>query len=158
MKIAFLTAGGLAPCLSSSIVSIIKHYKKYNSSFQFIGYINGYKGLLMGNSMDIPSNIDNNEKDIYTFGGSFIGNSRVKLSNIDNCIENGYIKPDEIPVEIAANQLIKDKVDILHTIGGDDTNTTAADLVNYLEQKKYKLTVVGLPKTIDNDVYPLKQT
>ena len=40
----------------------------------------------------------------------------------------------------------------MHTIGGDDTNTTAAELVEFLKLKKYKLTVVGLPKTIDNDV------
>jgi pyrophosphate--fructose-6-phosphate 1-phosphotransferase len=46
----------------------------------------------------------------------------------------------------------------LHTIGGDDTNTTAAELVAYLSQNDYDLTVVGLPKTVDNDVYPIQQT
>ena len=46
----------------------------------------------------------------------------------------------------------------MHTIGGDDTNTTAADLVSYLSENNYELTVVGLPKTIDNDVYPISQT
>jgi len=49
-------------------------------------------------------------------------------------------------------------VDVLHTIGGDDTNTTAADLAAYLKEKNYDLIVVGLPKTIDNDVYPIKQS
>ena len=65
---------------------------------------------------------------------------------------------NENPLLVAANQLLKDKVDVLHTIGGDDTNTTAADLVAYLNEKNHKLTVVGLPKTIDNDVYPIAQT
>jgi pyrophosphate--fructose-6-phosphate 1-phosphotransferase len=46
----------------------------------------------------------------------------------------------------------------LHTIGGDDTNTTAADLAAFLASNSYELTVVGLPKTIDNDVYPIKQS
>jgi pyrophosphate--fructose-6-phosphate 1-phosphotransferase len=46
----------------------------------------------------------------------------------------------------------------LHTIGGDDTNTTAGDLVAYLSKNNYNLTVVGLPKTVDNDVYPIQQT
>ena len=46
----------------------------------------------------------------------------------------------------------------MHTIGGDDTNTTAGDLVEYLDRNNYKLTVVGLPKTIDNDVYPISLT
>ena len=63
-----------------------------------------------------------------------------------------------MPIEIAAKQLVKDKINILHTIGGDDTNTTAADLVDYLNENNYNLTVVGFPKTIDNDIYPISQT
>jgi len=158
MKVAFLTAGGIAPCLSASIVSLIKFYNNSDVSVEFIGYLNGYKGLLKGKSIKIPKDLHQYEDDIYLFGGSFIGNSRVKLSNIKDCIKNNYIKPNEIPLEIAAKQLVKDKIDILHTIGGDDTNTTAADLVEYLNKHNYKLTVVGLPKTIDNDIIPLKQT
>ena len=69
MKVAFLTAGGIAPCLSASIVSLIKNYNKINSSFEFFGYLNGYKGLLNGNSIKIPSNISENEKDIFLIGG-----------------------------------------------------------------------------------------
>jgi len=49
-------------------------------------------------------------------------------------------------------------VNILHTIGGDDTNTMAAQLSHYLKKNGYDLTVVGLPKTVDNDVYPISQT
>ena len=158
MKVAFLTAGGIAPCLSASIVSLIKFYKNSNIKVEFIGYLNGYKGLLKGNSIQIPNDLYTHENDIYLFGGSFIGNSRVKLSNINDCIKNNYIKSNEIPLEVAAKQLVKDKIDVLHTIGGDDTNTTAADLVDYLNKHNYKLTVVGLPKTIDNDIIPLKQT
>ena len=86
------------------------------------------------------------------------GNSRVKLTNIEDCIQKGYIESGENPLEIAANQLVRDRVTILHTIGGDDTNTTAADLATFLEQNNYNLTVVGLPKTIDNDVFPINQT
>jgi pyrophosphate--fructose-6-phosphate 1-phosphotransferase len=53
---------------------------------------------------------------------------------------------------------VADGVDVLHTIGGDDTNTTAADLAAYLAKHDYGLTVVGLPKTIDNDVIPIRQS
>ena len=52
----------------------------------------------------------------------------------------------------------RDGITILHTIGGDDTNMTAADLAKYLAQNGYDLTVVGLPKTVDNDVVPIRQT
>jgi pyrophosphate--fructose-6-phosphate 1-phosphotransferase len=59
---------------------------------------------------------------------------------------------------VAAEQLTRDGVTILHTIGGDDTNTTAADLAAYLGANGYTLTVVGLPKTVDNDIVPIKQS
>ncbi len=59
---------------------------------------------------------------------------------------------------MAAERLTADGVDVLHTIGGDDTNTTAADLAAFLERTGHSLTVVGLPKTIDNDVVPIRQS
>ena len=58
----------------------------------------------------------------------------MKLTNVNDCINKGYIKKNEIPLKIAAEQLKKDKIDILHTIGGDDTNTTACDLSNFLKK------------------------
>ena len=158
MRVAFLTAGGLAPCLSSSIGLLIEQYSKLDIEVEFFAYKNGYKGLLKGDIISIPNHIANNVENIISYGGSFIGNSRVKLTNIEDCIKNLYIKKDEDPLTKAANQLKKDKIEILHTIGGDDTNTTAGDLVKYLNENNYNLTVVGLPKTVDNDVYPIDQT
>ena len=155
MKIAFLTAGGIAPCLSSSIGFLLKEYYDYDSETEFIGYLNGYKGLLKGDSIRLSYNDINV---INSFGGSFLGNSRVKLTNVKDCVKNNYISKNEDPLEVAANQLINDNIDVLHTIGGDDTNTTAGDLVKYIEKKGHKIIVVGLPKTIDNDVIPIKQT
>jgi len=155
MKVALLTSGGIAPCLSSSIGRLAVQYYKQYPDVEIIGYINGYKGLLLGNSIPIQNT---DFKKLYNFGGTPIGNSRVKLTNKEDCIKNQYIKPNEDPLEVAAMQLKKDRVDILHTIGGDDTNITAGDLVNYLNKNNYKLTVVGLPKTIDNDVYPISLT
>ena len=158
MKIAFLTSGGLAPCLSASIAYLIDEYSKLNIKVEFYGYINGYKGLLLGHKISFHSNISTKIDIIASFGGSPIGNSRVKLSNIDDCIKNNYITKDQIPIEVAAEQLKKDKIDILHTIGGDDTNLSASDLAKYLSENFYDLTVVGLPKTVDNDVYPIYRT
>lgn len=158
MRVAFLTAGGLAPCLSSSIGLLIEQYSKLDIEVEFFAYKNGYKGLLKGDIISIPNHIADNIENIISYGGSFIGNSRVKLTNIEDCIKNQYIKKDEDPLTKAANQLKKDKIEILHTIGGDDTNTTAGDLVKYLNENNYNLTVVGLPKTVDNDVYPIDQT
>ena len=158
MKVAFLTAGGLAPCLSATIARLTKNYFENYNNIQIIGYLYGYKGLLLGKSVNIPKSIIHNIDNTYQFGGSPLGNSRVKLTNIDDCVKKGYIKKGQTPLEVAANQLKKDNIKILHTIGGDDTNSTAADLSFYLKKNNYNLTVVGLPKTIDNDIYPIKQT
>ena len=158
MKIAFLTAGGIAPCLSSSIGALIQNYNRVLPNSEMIGYLNGYRGLLLGKSIEFPDSVKNKYEILFEFGGSPIGNSRVKLTNLEDCVKKGYVKEGEDPLQIAAEQLKKDKVDILHTIGGDDTNTMAAQLSEYLKNNGYNLTVVGLPKTVDNDVYPISQT
>ena len=158
MKVAFLTSGGIAPCLSASLGRLIRNYSEKDSDVAMVGYLHGYKGLLMGNSLSIAPDVINQAEILYEYGGSPIGNSRVKLTNVDDCVKNGYIKDGDDPLKIAANQLIQDNVTILHTIGGDDTNTSAGELVDYLKKNNYYLTVIGLPKTVDNDVYPIQQT
>lgn len=158
MRIAFLTAGGIAPCLSASIGGLIEHYNEIAPDADLMAYLNGYQGLLLGNSYHFPKEVRHNAAVFYNFGGSPIGNSRVKLTNVEDCTRRGLVKPGEEPLKVAADRLVADGVDVLHTIGGDDTNTTAADLAAYLHENGYELTVVGLPKTIDNDVFPITQT
>ena len=157
-KVAFLTAGGLAPCLSSSIGFLIDEYTKKAPNVEMIGYVNGYMGLLKGDSIPVTDEVRKNALVLTKHGGSPIGNSRVKLTNVADCVKRGLVREGEDPLKVAADQLVKDGVDVLHTIGGDDTNTTAADLAAYLATNGYPLIVVGLPKTIDNDVYPIKQS
>lgn len=159
MKIAFLTSGGNAPCLNSSIGRIIYNFINSNIVPEFMGYKNGFSGLLRGDSISIPANHSDNELEFYnSLGGSVIGNSRTKLTNIDDCRKKGLIKNNQIPLEVAAEQLIKDKIDILFAIGGDDTNCTAKDLYNYISSKNTSITVIGIPKTVDNDIYPVKRS
>ena len=157
-KVAFLTAGGLAPCLSASIGFLIDEYTRKAPQVEMIGYINGYMGLLKGDSIPVTAEVRKNALTLTKHGGSPIGNSRVKLTNVADCVKRGLVKEGEDPLKVAADQLVKDGVDVLHTIGGDDTNTTAADLAAYLKKNGYDLTVVGLPKTVDNDVYPIRQS
>ena len=153
-----LTAGGLAPCLSSAVGGLIERYTDIAPDIELIAYTDGYQGLLLGNSIPITEEIRQNAALLHKFGGSPIGNSRVKLTNIADCVKRGLVQEGQNPLEVAANQLTADGVDVLHTIGGDDTNTTAADLAAFLHENGYELTVVGLPKTIDNDVIPIRQS
>lgn len=157
-KVGILTAGGLAPCLSSAIGGLIERYTEIAPDVEIICYKSGYWGLLKGISYTVTPEIRKNAGVLHRYGGSPVGNSRVKLTNIKDCEKRGLVKAGEDPQKVAAEQLVKDKVDVLHTIGGDDTNTAAADLAKYLQDNDYGLQVVGLPKTIDNDVYPIKQS
>ncbi|MGD7653702.1 MAG: pyrophosphate--fructose-6-phosphate 1-phosphotransferase [Verrucomicrobiales bacterium] len=157
-KVAILTAGGLAPCLSSAIGGLIERYTELYPDIEIICYKSGYKGLLLGDSIKVDDEMRADAPILHQHGGSPIGNSRVKLTNVKDCVKRGLVKEGEDPLKAAADQLTKDGVDVLHTIGGDDTNTTAADLAAYLAENNYALTVVGLPKTIDNDVFPIAQS
>ena len=157
-RVALLTAGGFAPCLSSAVGGLIERYTELAPEVEIIAYQHGYHGLLTGNKIVVDEETRKNAGVLHRYGGSPIGNSRVKLTNAADCVKRGLVQEGENPLTVAAERLKADGVDVLHTIGGDDTNTTAADLAAYLEENGYHLTVVGLPKTIDNDVVPIKQS
>ena len=157
-KVAMLTAGGLAPCLSAAVGGLIERYTAVAPDIHIIAYLNGYAGLLTGKSVEVTDKVRASASRLHAFGGSPIGNSRVRLTNVEDCVKRGLVEPGADPLQVAAEQLRRDGVGVLHTIGGDDTNGTAADLAAYLSSHGYSLTVVGLPKTIDNDVIPILQT
>jgi pyrophosphate--fructose-6-phosphate 1-phosphotransferase len=156
--VAMLTAGGLAPCLSSAVGGLIERYTEVAPDVRIIAYKNGYAGLLTGDSAEVSPEVRANAHLLHNFGGTPIGNSRVKLTNVKDCVRRGLVREGQDPLHVAAEQLSRDGVDVLHTIGGDDTNGTAADLAAYLRSTGHELTVVGLPKTIDNDVIPIVQS
>jgi pyrophosphate--fructose-6-phosphate 1-phosphotransferase len=157
-RVALLTAGGLAPCLSSAVGGLIERYTEIAPEVDLIGYLDGYAGLLRGRSVEVTPQVRARAHLLHRFGGSPIGNSRVKLTNVADCVRRGLVEEGQVPLHVAADQLLRDGVDVLHTIGGDDTNTTAADLAAYLRRSGHGLVVVGLPKTVDNDVVPIRQS
>ena len=157
-KVGILTAGGLAPCLSSAIGGLIERYSEIDPEIEIICYKSGYKGLLLGDFFTVTPEMRAAASTLHLYGGSPIGNSRVKLTNVKDCVKRGLVQEGQDPQKVAADQLVTDGVDILHTVGGDDTNTAAAALAKFLKDNDYDLTVIGLPKTIDNDVIPIKQS
>jgi len=166
-NVGILTSGGLAPCLSSSIASLIKSWTTALNnpdnplqSLTIRCYRHGYRGVLKGDSFLLEADQWDKVDYLYNLGGSPIGNSRVKLTNVKDCVERGLVPEGQTPQEVAAEQLVKDGITTLHTIGGDDTNTEAAKLSNFI-WRKYggaRIKIVGMPKTIDNDVSPIVQT
>jgi pyrophosphate--fructose-6-phosphate 1-phosphotransferase len=157
-RVGILTAGGLAPCLSAAIGYLIEEYSRKAPEVDILCYVNGYMGLLRGESLQVTPTVREHARVLVDFGGSPIGNSRVKLANVKDCVKRGLVREGQDPRQVAADQLVQDGVDVLHTIGGDDTNTAAADLAAFLQANGHTLTVVGLPKTVDNDVYPIRQS
>jgi len=157
-KVAMLTAGGFAPCLSASVGGLIERYTELAPEVEIIGYRYGYQGLLKGDSFPVTPGVRARARLLHQYGGSPLGNSRVKLTNVKDLVKRGLVAEGADPLKVAADQLAADGIDVLHTIGGDDTNMTGADLAAYLHEHGYELTVVGLPKTIDNDIVPIKHS
>jgi pyrophosphate--fructose-6-phosphate 1-phosphotransferase len=137
---------------------LIERYTQLLPDVEILAYRHGYHGVLTGSSVVVDASARAFAHVLQDYGGSPIGNSRVKLTNAADLVKRGLIEKGQDPLQVAAERLREDGVDVLHTIGGDDTNTTAADLAAFLHERGYDLTVVGLPKTIDNDVIPIKQS
>jgi diphosphate-dependent phosphofructokinase len=157
-KVALLTAGGFAPCLSAAIGGLIERYTEVAPDVEIVAYRYGYQGLLSGDRLAVTPDVRAKAGLLHSYGGSPIGNSRVKLTNAADLVKRGLVAEGADPLQVAADRLTADGIDVLHTIGGDDTNTTAADLAAFLADQGHDLTVVGLPKTIDNDVVPISQS
>lgn len=84
MNVAMMTSGGLAPCLSSSVAYLIEYWSAALKAGSISGltirmYIDGYKGVLSGDSTILPPEIYDDCTCLHELGGSPIGNSRVKV-------------------------------------------------------------------------------
>lgn len=133
-----LTSGGDAPGLNAAIRAVCRTaINKYG--MKAIGIKNGYRGLIKGDLFEITNDM---LVGILTEGGTMLGTSR----------EKPFKKPQAdaktglLPIEAIKENYKKWNLDALVCIGGNGTNTTAALL------QRAGLNVVGLPKTIDNDI------
>jgi 6-phosphofructokinase 1 len=133
-----LTSGGDAPGLNAAIRGVCRTARDVYG-IQMIGFENGYRGLIE-NSKHIlqPGELSG----ILARGGTILGTSREKPFKDKNWMTaNGPSAVDMIKDTYRAN-----KLDCLVVLGGNGTNTTASLLANE------GLNVIGLPKTIDNDI------
>lgn len=142
--IGILTSGGDAPGLNAAIRALCLTGKnKYN--MKFIGFHNGYQGLIDNDTIKLDSETVQN---LYNQGGTFLGTSRVKP--FKNPVPNP--KTGLLPVEAIKETFKKNKLDALVCLGGNGTNTTASLLFDA------GFNVIGLPKTIDNDILGTDET
>ncbi len=129
-KIGILTGGGDCPGLNPVIRAVVR--KSVNEGYQVIGIKNGWKGLI---ELDAAPLDLNSVSGILPKGGTILGTSRT----------NPYKK--EGAVEKVKANIKKLEIDALIAVGGEDTLGVAAKLI-----KDGVTNIVGVPKTIDNDL------
>ncbi|MBQ8136173.1 MAG: 6-phosphofructokinase, partial [Clostridia bacterium] len=142
-RIGILTAGGDCPGLNAAIRGVAKAAYEMFDETEIVGFHDGYRGLIEG---DYDEMKQSQFSGILTLGGTILGTSRTPFRNMRVIEEDNVDK-----VKSMKQTYDKLKLDCLVTLGGNGTHKTA----NLLSQEG--LNVVGLPKTIDNDVYPIKQ-
>ncbi len=136
MKVGILTSGGDCPGLNAAIRAIVKSGKEKHS-MSFIGFRNGFRGLIQNNYLELSTEMVSG---ILTQGGTILGTSRDKPHKFP---ENGkYVDKTMEALKVYK----KNKLDFLICIGGGGTQKNALYL------KKSGIEVVTLPKTIDNDI------
>ncbi len=129
--IILFTGGGVAPALNASLYGAIKSARRHG--FRVLGGLYGWKSLLLGGKILDLKNI--NIESLKKNGGTFLKTSRTNPFKTKSGI-----------FEIKS-QLKKYKIDYIVAIGGDDTLGAATKL-----WEAYKIPIVGIPKTIDNDL------
>ena len=95
--VAMLTAGGLAPCLSSAVGGLIERYSQVAPDVRIIAYVDGYAGLLTGRFVEVTPEVREQAHLLHLRGGSPIGNSRVKLTNVADCVKRGLVQEGQDP-------------------------------------------------------------
>ena len=128
-----LTGGGDAPGLNAVIRAVvIRLAREKTEQYSTIGFVDGWAGLR--DNVTVPLNV-NKVDEILHEGGTILGTSRTNL----------YKNPDDVKKAVEVYKKLE--LDALVAIGGDDTLEIA-----YYLNRDYGVHVVGVPKTIDNDV------
>jgi len=140
-KIALLTGGGDCPGLNAVIRAVTKT-AILNYGMEVIGYKFGYRGLY--NNDYVPLTLDS-VSGILNRGGTILYSSN-KDNLFDYLVEENGVMVKKDVSDVAVENLKKEGVDVLIVIGGDGTLTSARDFA----RKGVK--VIGVPKTIDNDL------
>lgn len=139
-RIGILTSGGDCPGLNATIRGVAKAcYEKFGNDVEIIGIQDGYSGLI-NNQCKIMQHSD--FSGILTTGGTIFGTKRTPFKMMK------VVEEDNVDKVRNMKKTYKDqKLDCLLTLGGNGTHKTA----NLLAEEG--LNVIGLPKTIDNDIW-----
>jgi len=134
-KVGIVTCGGLCPGLNNVIRSLVNElYYRYGIS-RVLGFKYGYEGFISKYNHPVVELTASMVSEIHLNGGTFLGSSR-----------------GEQDVEKIVDTLEIMNINILFCIGGDGTLRGAHDIHKEIEKRKLKISIAGIPKTIDNDI------
>ena len=136
-SIVILTGGGPAPGMNTVVGSIAKTF--ISDNFRVIGLHGGYKGIFSREpnytEIDFPL-----ADTIFNKGGSYLIMSRYKPTQ------------EDFDHNFNLDFFVNNSVELLVTIGGDDTASTANRIAKFLSEHNYEIANIHVPKTIDNDL------
>lgn len=136
-----VTCGGLCPGLNNVIRSLVLELNHGYGVREILGFRDGYRGLDPFRGQTPMALTPEVVDDIHRDGGTILGTSR---------------GPVDIPT--AVDHLIQRGVNLLFTVGGDGTQRGGNELFQEAQRRQHPLAVVGIPKTIDNDVMFVDRT
>ncbi len=136
VRAGIVTCGGLCPGLNDVIRAIVMTLWYRYGTKQISGFMYGYRGLLSKFNLPIMELNPEVVSKIHNLGGTIIGASR----GYGDCVEE------------IVDSLERLKMNMLFIIGGDGTQKGALDIVEESKKRNLKISIVGIPKTIDNDL------
>ncbi len=132
---AIVTCGGLCPGLNDVIQGLVQSLYFHYGVKKVLGIPYGYKGLVEQSRLPLIPLTPDSVQEIHTRGGTLLGSSRGPQ-----------------PIDAMIDYLVKNRINLLFTIGGDGTQRGALALTEEIRKRNLTISVVGVPKTIDNDV------
>ena len=144
LRVGLLTSGGDCQALNATMRGVAKGLYELFDEVEIYGFLNGYKGLMRAQYIKMqPDDFSG----IMTKGGTILGSSRQPFKLMGEPTEDGLDK-----VKSMKDTYKKLKLDCLCVLGGNGSQKTA----NLLSEEG--LNVIGLPKTIDNDLWGTDMT
>ncbi len=137
LNVGVVLSGGQAPGGHNVISGLFDALKKLNKKNQLYGFIGGPDGLLNNSFIELDEDIVDEYRN--TGGFDIIGSGRTKIE-------------DEVSYDLVIGNCLKNDINALVIVGGDDSNTNACVLAEYFKEKNVGIQVIGCPKTIDGDL------
>lgn len=136
-----VTCGGLCPGLNNVIRSLVLELNHGYGVREILGFVNGYQGLDPWRGSEPINLTPEFVEDIHKEGGTALNTSR-----------------GPVDIKVAVDNLIRRKINILFVVGGDGTQRGGSAIYQEAKRRGHALAVVGIPKTIDNDVAFVSRT